>query len=91
VRNLISLVFVAVQGFLDARRIRGSNLLVDGQGLAQRCGSRRPPPFLEVAHADAGVTPPSYATLKRRLRAYAREGFREKISAACAAHAGPDA
>ena len=41
--------------------------------------------------AEAGVAPPSYATLKRRLRAYAREGFREKISAACAAHAGPDA
>ena len=40
---------------------------------------------------EAGEEPASYATLKRRLRAYAREGFREMISAACAAHAGPDA
>jgi hypothetical protein len=38
--------------------------------------------------AEAGVAPPSYATLKRRLQGYARDGFRDKISAACAAHAG---
>jgi Transposase DDE domain len=38
--------------------------------------------------AEAGAAPPSYATLKRRLRGYARQGFRDKISAACAAHAG---
>ncbi len=31
---------------------------------------------------------PSYATLKRRLPAYAKEAFRQEISAACAAHAG---
>jgi Transposase DDE domain len=37
---------------------------------------------------EAGVAPASYATLKRRLPAYAREGWRRKISAACAAHAG---
>lgn len=30
VRNLIPLAFIAVQGFLDAPRIRGSNLLVGG-------------------------------------------------------------
>jgi Transposase DDE domain len=37
---------------------------------------------------EAGIAPASYATLKRRLPAYAREGCRQKISAACAAHAG---
>jgi hypothetical protein len=36
---------------------------------------------------EAGVAPPSYATLKRRLRAFAKDAFRQKISAACAAHA----
>jgi hypothetical protein len=36
---------------------------------------------------EAGVAPPSYATLNRRLRAYAKDAFRQQISAACAAHA----
>jgi hypothetical protein len=36
---------------------------------------------------EAGVAPPSYATLKRRLRVYAMDAFRHQISAACAAHA----
>jgi hypothetical protein len=36
---------------------------------------------------EAGIAPPSYATLNRRLRAYAREPWRQQISAACAAHA----
>jgi hypothetical protein len=38
--------------------------------------------------AEAGVAPASYATLKRRLPAYAKEAWRRKLSAACAAHAG---
>jgi hypothetical protein len=37
---------------------------------------------------EAGVAPASYATLKRRLPVYARDGWRRKLSAACAAHAG---
>jgi Transposase DDE domain len=37
---------------------------------------------------EAGVAGPSYATLKRRLPVYAKDGWRRKISAACAAHAG---
>ena len=37
---------------------------------------------------EAGLAGPSYATLKRRLPAYAKEAWRRKISAACAAHAG---
>ena len=37
---------------------------------------------------EAGVAPASYATLKRRLPAYARDSWRRKVSAACAAHAG---
>jgi len=37
---------------------------------------------------EAGVAPASYATLKRRLPVYAKESWRQKISAACAAHAG---
>jgi hypothetical protein len=37
---------------------------------------------------EAGVAPASYATLKRRLRVYAREAWRQKLSAACAMHAG---
>jgi hypothetical protein len=37
---------------------------------------------------EAGVAAASYATLKRRLPAYAKESWRQKISAACAAHAG---
>jgi len=36
---------------------------------------------------EAGLAPPSYATLNRRLPAYAREPWRRKLSAACAAHA----
>jgi hypothetical protein len=37
---------------------------------------------------EAGLASPSYATLKRRLPAYAKQAWRQKISAACAAHAG---
>jgi hypothetical protein len=37
---------------------------------------------------EAGVAPVSYATLKRRLPAHAKVSWRQKISAACAAHAG---
>lgn len=37
---------------------------------------------------EAGVAPASYATLKRRLPAYAEELWRRKLAAACAAHAG---
>ena len=36
---------------------------------------------------EAGVAAASYRTVKRRLPAYAREAFRQEISAACAAHA----
>ena len=36
---------------------------------------------------EAGVAPASYATLKRRLPAYAREEWRRRLSAACAANA----
>jgi hypothetical protein len=37
---------------------------------------------------EAGVAPASYPTVNRRLRVYARDSWRQKISAACAAHAG---
>jgi len=37
---------------------------------------------------EAGVAPASYATLKRRLPVYAKDSWRPKISASCAAHAG---
>ena len=37
---------------------------------------------------EAGVAPASYATSKRRLPAYAKEEWRQGLSAACAAHAG---
>ena len=37
---------------------------------------------------EAGVASASYATLKRRLPVYARESWRQRLSAACAAHAG---
>ena len=36
---------------------------------------------------EAGLVPASYATLKRRLPGYAQPTWRERISAACAAHA----
>jgi hypothetical protein len=36
---------------------------------------------------EAGVVPASYPTVCRRLRAYARNSWRHKLSAACAAHA----
>jgi hypothetical protein len=36
---------------------------------------------------EAGIAPPSYATLKRRLPAYAKDSWRQRLSAACAAHA----
>jgi len=37
---------------------------------------------------EVGVEAVSYATLKRRLPAYAKDGFRQALSGACAAHAG---
>ncbi len=37
---------------------------------------------------EVGVRPPSYATVKRRLPAYAQEAWRERLAAVCAAHAG---
>jgi hypothetical protein len=36
---------------------------------------------------EAGMAPPSCATVKRRLPAYAEEEWRRRLSAACAAHA----
>ena len=36
---------------------------------------------------EAGVAAASYATLKRRLPVYAKDSWRQRISAACAAHA----
>ena len=38
--------------------------------------------------AEAGVAAASYRTVKRRLPVYARDSWRQQISAACAAHAG---
>jgi hypothetical protein len=38
--------------------------------------------------AEAGLAPASYPTLNRRLPAYARDAWRQRLSAACAAHAG---
>jgi hypothetical protein len=36
---------------------------------------------------EAGVAPASYRTIERRLPAYAKEAWRQRLSAACAAHA----
>jgi hypothetical protein len=36
---------------------------------------------------EAGVAPVSYRTVERRLPAYAQEAWRQRLSAACAAHA----
>ena len=38
---------------------------------------------------EAGVTPPSYRTLKRRLPAYAEQEWRQRLPERCAAHARP--
>jgi Transposase DDE domain len=37
---------------------------------------------------EAGVRPASYRTVTRRLRTFAAQAWRQRISAACAAHAG---
>jgi hypothetical protein len=37
---------------------------------------------------EAGVEPPAYRTLTRRLRMFADESWRRKLATACAAHAG---
>jgi hypothetical protein len=37
---------------------------------------------------EAGAVPASYPTVNRRLPVYARDGWRQRLSAACAAHAG---
>ena len=37
---------------------------------------------------EAGTAPVSYVTLRRRLPVYAKDSWRRKLSAACAAHAG---
>jgi hypothetical protein len=39
---------------------------------------------------EAGLAGPSYATLKHRLPAYAKQAWRQKISVAWAAHIGLD-
>jgi hypothetical protein len=36
---------------------------------------------------EAGLVPPPYRTVMRRLRAFARQSWRQQVSAACAAHA----
>jgi hypothetical protein len=36
---------------------------------------------------EAGIAAPSYATVKRRLPAYAKDEWRQRLSEACAAHA----
>jgi hypothetical protein len=36
---------------------------------------------------EAGAAAASYRTVTRRLREYAKQGWREKLAAACAAHA----
>jgi hypothetical protein len=36
---------------------------------------------------EAGVSPVSYRTLNRRLPVFAKDGWRQRISTACAAHA----
>ncbi len=37
---------------------------------------------------EAGVAPASYPTVNRRLRVYAKDSWRQRLSAACARHAG---
>jgi len=37
--------------------------------------------------AEAGIDTVSYATVKRRLQGYADDAWRQKLAAACAAHA----
>ena len=37
---------------------------------------------------EAGVAPVPYRTVTRRLRVFAKDSWRQQISAACAAHAG---
>jgi hypothetical protein len=37
---------------------------------------------------EAGIKPVAYRTVTRRLRVFARDSWRQQISAACAAHAG---
>jgi hypothetical protein len=37
---------------------------------------------------ETGVAPPSYPTVKRRLPVFARPSWRQRLAAACAAHAG---
>jgi hypothetical protein len=42
--------------------------------------------FLRVLE-EVGISPPSYATVKRRLPAFAKDSWRERLAALCAAHA----
>jgi hypothetical protein len=37
---------------------------------------------------EIGISPPSYATLKRRLPVYGTDSWRERLAALCAAHVG---
>lgn len=49
----------------------------------------RAPCAVELAdRLDDPVAPVSYRTVTRRLRAFAKDSWRQQISAACAAHAG---
>ena len=47
--------------------------------------SASPRPTAQVLE-ESGVAPASYPTVNRRLRVYARDSWRQRISAACAAH-----
>lgn len=38
--------------------------------------------------AEAGIDPPAYRTLTRRLRVFAKKSWQQQLAAACAAHAG---
>jgi hypothetical protein len=76
-----------------AYRVLGFDLAADGDEVFRDLVAARviePVSKLDSLRVleEAGVTPVSYATLKRRLPVYARDAWRQRLSAACAAHAG---
>jgi hypothetical protein len=71
---------------LGLEQAAGGDEVFRGLGLARIIEPSSKLDSLRVLE-EAGLAPPSYATLKRRLPAYAADSWRQQLSAACAAHA----
>ena len=81
------------EALVHAYRVLGFEQAVDGDDVfAQLVLARiiEPTSKLDSLRVldETGISSPSYATVKRRLPVFARPSWRQRLAAACAAHAG---